>query len=130
MGFLFRCSRCQGRTCRYCFWTFWNICDKCRDKDDTKQGEDREDIKRGKGYRQGKAYWGLDKIFGQATKTKDHFSKEIAGLGGLVNRVGDLFGASDDYDEDEVIFSIIKNATNTFLSKSYRKGEKSGHCGF
>ena len=99
-------------------------------KDDTKQGEDREDIKRGKGYRKGKAYWGLDKIFGQATKTKDHFSKEIAGLGGLVNRVGDLFGASDDYDEDEVIFSLIKNATNLFLSKSYRKGEKSGHCGF
>ena len=100
-----------------------------KDKDDTTQGEVREDIKN-KGFRKGKAYWGLDKIFGQATKTKDHFSKEIAGLGGLVNRVGDLFGASDDYDEDEVIFSLIKNATNTFLSKSYRKGEKSGHCGF
>ena len=101
-----------------------------KDKDDTKQEEDKEDIKKDKGYRVGKAYWGLDKIFGQATKTKDHFSKEIAGLGGLVNRVGDLFGASDDYDEDEVIFSLIKNATNTFLSKSYRKGEKSGHCVF
>ena len=93
-----------------------------KDKDDTKQGEDREDIRRGKGYRKGKAYWGLDKIFGQATKTKDHFSKEIAGLGGLVNRVGDLFGASDDYDEDEVIFSLINKSLETH---NLNKREKS-----
>ena len=65
--------------------------------------ENKEDAtKKKKDGRKGRAYWGLDKIFGQATKTKDHFSKELAGLPGLINRVGDLFGAGDDYDEDEV----------------------------
>ena len=65
--------------------------------------ENKEDTtKKKKDGRKRRAYWGLDKIFGQATKTKDHFSKELAGLPGLINRVGDLFGAGDDYDEDEV----------------------------
>ena len=80
-----------------------------KDKDDHSR-EDKEDTKKNKGWRKGRAYWGLDKIFGQASKTKDHFSKELAGLPGLVNRVGDLFGAGDDYDEDEVCFYFIMNA--------------------
>ena len=79
-----------------------------KDKDDQSR-EEKEDTKKNKEWRKGRAYWGLDKIFGQASKTKDHFSKELAGLPGLVNRVGDLFGAGDDYDEDEVCFYLIIN---------------------
>ena len=73
------------------------------DTDDRRSREDdEEDVKKNKDWSEGRAYWGLDRIFSQATRTKDHFSKELAGLPGLVNRVGDLFGAGDDYDEDEV----------------------------
>ena len=73
-------------------------------KDDRRSREDEEDVKKNKDWSEGRAYWGLDRIFSQATRTKDHFSKELAGLPGLVDRVGDLFGAGDDYDEDEVCF--------------------------
>ena len=73
--------------------------------------EDKEDTKKNKEWRKGRAYWGLDKIFGQASKTKDHFSNELAGLPGLVNRVGDLFGAGENYDEDEVCFYFIINSS-------------------
>ena len=69
-------------------------------KEDRRSREDEEDVKKDKDWRKGRAYWGLDRIFSQATRTKDHFSKELAGLPGLVNRVGDLFGAGDDYDDD------------------------------
>ena len=72
------------------------------DTDDRRSREDEEDVNKNKDWSEGRAYWGLDRIFSQATRTKDHFSKELAGLPGLVNRVGDLFGAGDDYDEDEV----------------------------
>ena len=68
---------------------------------DTKRTEESA---KSKERRQGRAYWGLSKIYGQATKTKDHFSKELSGLGGLLKGVGDLFGSSDDYDEDEVSY--------------------------
>ena len=68
---------------------------------DTKRTEESA---KSKERRQGRAYWGLSKIYGQATRTKDHFSKELSGLGGLLKGVGDLFGSSDDYDEDEVFY--------------------------
>ena len=74
------------------------------DLDDRRRREEEEDVKKNKDWSEGRAYWGLDRIFSQATKTKDHFSNELAGLPGLVDRVGDLFGAGDDYDEDEVCF--------------------------
>ena len=50
-------------------------------------------VEKGKGKKKGKsrskrAFWGLDKFFSDAVKTKDHF-------GGLKNRVGSLFGSDD-----------------------------------
>ena len=84
---------------------------------DTKRTEESA---KSKEQRQGRAYWGLSKIYGQATKTKDHFSKEIFGLGGLLKGVGDLFGSSDDYDEDEVFYvAFTLNLHNFFLNSGY-----------
>ena len=50
-------------------------------------------VEKGKGKKKGKsrskrAFWGLDKFFSDAVKTKDHF-------GGLKDRVGSLFGSDD-----------------------------------
>ena len=84
---------------------------------DTKRTEESA---KSKERRQGKAYWGLSKIYGQATKTKDHFSKELSGLGGLLKGVGDLFGSSDDYDEDEVFYiDFSLRLRNFFLNSGY-----------
>ena len=79
-----------------------------------------EESAKSKERRQGRAYWGLSKIYGQATKTKDHFSKELSGLGGLLKGVGDLFGSSDDYDEDEVSYiAFTLDLRNFFLNSGY-----------
>ena len=84
---------------------------------DTKRTEESA---KSKERRQGRAYWGLSKIYGQATKTKDHFSKELSGLGGLLKGVGDLFGSSDDYDEDEVFYiDFSLRLRNFFLNSGY-----------
>ena len=82
---------------------------------DTKRTEESA---KSKERRQGRAYWGLSKIYGQATKTKDHFSKELSGLGGLLKGVGDLFGSSDDYDEDEVFYIDFSLKLRNFLLNS------------
>ena len=82
---------------------------------DTKRTEESA---KSKERRQGRAYWGLSKIYGQATKTKDHFSKELSGLGGLLKGVGDLFGSSDDYDEDEVFYIDFSLELRNFLLNS------------
>ena len=68
----------------------------------------------------GRAYWG-GKIVGQ---TKDHFTNMIASLDGFVNRVGNLFGASDDNYEDNVSYCYIHDAKKRLgpmLSQSHQE---------
>ena len=57
------------------------------------RGQFFKKVEEGKGKKKGKsrskrAFWGLDKFFTDAVKTRDHF-------GGLKDRVGSLFGSDD-----------------------------------
>ena len=54
--------------------------------EDKKKGRERGRAKR--------AFWGLDKFFTDAQKTKNHF-------GGLTDRIGDVF--DDEYNYEQVV---------------------------